>query len=145
MEKISYRRRVYESVDDASLPWDVYQKSTENRIHAIYSNERFFSVWTVIKGSIKNMQLRSWYCLHVVTNEMFSIAERYPLKRAMIRDYWLAVWLDPSLTYNLIPLGQMGINKARGMDQSGAPLEIDGEQAVIWLVVEFRGKYSSDI
>ena len=34
MEKVSYERRVYESVDDKSLLLDTSQKSTENRIHA---------------------------------------------------------------------------------------------------------------
>ena len=34
MEKNSYERRVYESVDDKSLSSDISQKSTENRIHA---------------------------------------------------------------------------------------------------------------
>ena len=34
MEKLSYERCVYESVDDKSLSWDRSQKWTENRIHA---------------------------------------------------------------------------------------------------------------
>ena len=34
MEKTSYERRVYESVRDKSLSYDVSQKSTENGIHA---------------------------------------------------------------------------------------------------------------
>ena len=34
MEKNSYERRVYKSVDDRSLPCDTSQKSTENSIHA---------------------------------------------------------------------------------------------------------------
>ena len=33
MEKISYERRVYESVDDTSLFSDISQKSTENPCH----------------------------------------------------------------------------------------------------------------
>ena len=32
MERISYERRVYESVDDKNLTWDISQKSTEKRI-----------------------------------------------------------------------------------------------------------------
>ena len=31
---ISYDRSVYELVDDKRLPWDISQKSTENRISA---------------------------------------------------------------------------------------------------------------
>ena len=34
MEKIFCERRVYESVDGRNLSWVIYQKSTENRIHA---------------------------------------------------------------------------------------------------------------
>ena len=34
MEEISYMRRDYESVNDKSLPYDISQKSSENRIHA---------------------------------------------------------------------------------------------------------------
>ena len=33
MENISYDLRGYESVDGKSLSWDIYQESTENRIH----------------------------------------------------------------------------------------------------------------
>ena len=32
MEKIPHERRVFKSVDDKSLPWDISQKSRENRI-----------------------------------------------------------------------------------------------------------------
>ena len=34
MEKTSYERRVYESVDDKILSWDISQKRTEMGIHA---------------------------------------------------------------------------------------------------------------
>ena len=34
MGKIYYERRVYESVDNKIMSWDISQKSTENRIHA---------------------------------------------------------------------------------------------------------------
>ena len=34
MGKNYYERRVYESVEDKSLSWDISQKLTENRIHA---------------------------------------------------------------------------------------------------------------
>ena len=39
MEKISYERRVYESVDDRSLSWVISQKSTENIIQAAKGKE----------------------------------------------------------------------------------------------------------
>ena len=44
MDKISYERRVCESVDDKNLSWDISQKSTEYRIHAIkdYFLHQFF-------------------------------------------------------------------------------------------------------
>ena len=32
--KMSYEGRIYESVDDKSLSWDLSQKSSENGIHA---------------------------------------------------------------------------------------------------------------
>ena len=35
MENISYKVRVYESVDNRSLSWVISQKSTENKIHAV--------------------------------------------------------------------------------------------------------------
>ena len=34
MGEKSYERRVYESVDDKSLSWNISEKSTKNRIHA---------------------------------------------------------------------------------------------------------------
>ena len=34
MDKISYERLVYQLVNDKSLSWDIFQKSTENKIHA---------------------------------------------------------------------------------------------------------------
>ena len=78
-------------------------------------------------------KLNVWYCWAIPSKEGY---DTRLLIGCLIRPL---TYIQPN------PIGQMGINKARGMDQSGAPLEIDGEQAVIWLVVEFRGKYSSDI
>ena len=37
MEKISYERRVYESVDDKSLSWDIY--ILKNRLKNVYFKE----------------------------------------------------------------------------------------------------------
>ena len=38
MEKISYERRVYESVEDISLSWSISTKSTEKKIKIRFSN-----------------------------------------------------------------------------------------------------------
>ena len=35
MEKNSYERRAYESVDDGSPSWVIYQKWTKNKIQAV--------------------------------------------------------------------------------------------------------------
>ena len=86
--KIPYKCRVYESVDDKSLSWDISQKLTENTFHAACTFKCVQA--SEIENILKTSQMVHYSIEKVFPSQVFPIHRsilEYPLQKKTSQNF----------------------------------------------------------